>query len=128
MGMKPSEAPRRNTEDPKTQGSLCLCIKEGGNRKKGWFQVTKNRFQQGSQWAHQMKERETKRLLFVVECVCVCVCVAYIEENNKATKEILRDIEIEICTTIQEDNLALGIESFFLRPHPLNPILRALVL
>ena len=60
--------------------------------------------------------------------VCVCVCVAYIEENNKATKEILRDIEIEICTTIQEDNLALGIESFFLRPHPLNPILRALVL
>ena len=61
-------------------------------------------------------------------CVCVCVCVEYIEENNKASKEILRDIEIEICTTIQEDNLALGIESFFLRPHPLNPILRALVL
>ena len=55
----------------------------------------------------------------MVECVCVCVCVCvcwggeYTKEKNKPAKEILRDIEIEIRTTFQEDNLALGIERFF---------------
>ena len=75
--MKPLEAPRRNTEDPKTQGSLCLCIKEGGNgnRKKGWFQVTKNRFQQGSQWAPQPDEGKGNKKASICGGVCVCVYV-----------------------------------------------------